>query len=455
MSGHLETIFQLLVADRRQYVQTIARPETAGNPFKIPVVMDYQTPFLDEEPEDALLIFPDIPVERLDAKTLNLIRKAHSEQPFKQPRPEIKRPINGKPEGWGAYYIGGRGGLEVASVSGEVPFPLACSNHGWLLPHLTNLEIGIIGRYAYWRALNEKQALPEKGVIPEIEFLAKPEPVVMEFLHHCLDQISPTWRVNPIEKWRAFDFFVDWLLYSLGHPLVSVYPTDHWDGDVHSRLYQVFDASYLLLFPYDYLGTLLEQFSDSLRTVPPQMPLNRAIELAKDLFPYKGMDYRTQLSVDPETATGRLLMASSNYTLDLLGISTSQIFSKVALINLYLWAPWGIFPLKFLDRALSHAEIQGCLGRALTVLKRKRLPRDYFTIHEPDPIGSPFQPIYLWRKRQSQPATLPGQPLPTFPMLASHSSPEPRIPSLLPDPTTTSLPKLPLDKERPQLPPSL
>ena len=65
----------------------------------------------------------------------------------------------------------------------------------------------------------------------------------------------------------------------------------------------------------------------------------------------EGEDCRAKSVCDPCSGTGRLLLAASNYSMRLYGVDINRTVIKASLINGYLYAPWLVRPLPFLDTA--------------------------------------------------------------------------------------------------------
>ncbi|MBD1995249.1 SAM-dependent DNA methyltransferase [Leptolyngbya sp. FACHB-541] len=60
---------------------------------------------------------------------------------------------------------------------------------------------------------------------------------------------------------------------------------------------------------------------------------------------------------DPCLGTGRLLLTASNYSLRLYGQDINDTVIKAALVNGYLYAPWLVKPLPFLDSELLYGDL--------------------------------------------------------------------------------------------------
>ena len=281
------------------------------------------------------------------------------------------------------------------------------NKHGWLMVYLVACESHWNARWIYWDKTMERGKLLNRP-IPEIDWLKKPNSRTMDHLYHCLNLITPDWRKSGSETRKVIRYFFDWLLWSLGHPLVPDFPEDLWGGRSHDKLFQVFDVEWLLAFPYDHFGQLLEQTMHfSLHS------MNKSIKLATQLFSSGGakkkassfggfanVDYRSAVLIEPECETGRLLLASSNYCFRAVGCNTDEMLSKVSLLNDYLFRPWSIYPFPFLGSTGDVLDIQ---GRTLTVMKAKDIDRSYFSRTEVAPNAALFQPIQFraWKTDSS------------------------------------------------------
>ena len=342
---------------------------------------------------------------------------------FDQTNAKLIRNEDGGGEGWQAFIYrndeppGGprkRSPMELSVIEGPPPWSLPPYAPGWLRRRVESQENMLIGRYSYVENTDKAGALLEEP-IPAISWLSKPNEKVQASWRNYLSVINPDWQASPAQKWATVDYFVDWLLYGLGHPLVPTRPISPSDDQAHSRLWQVFHPTGAYLFPYDYLGALLEELSDEIRPIPRLLPMKKAREWAEELFPFKSFDNRADLVVDPQTGAGRLLLAASNYSMNLIGLETDPFLAKIAIINAYLWAPWIVYPWKLLcfNPELKIQQLEYALGRTLTILRRKKINTDYFSATEPHPSGSVYQPIQLLQTRQSGSVYQPIQPLQT------------------------------------------
>lgn len=293
---------------------------------------------------------------------------------------------------------------------------------GWMLHNLFVDENAWNGRWRYW---DETQTYGKllKAPIPQINWEPEPHPDAIRNLHHNLDTISPTWRTSVEEKRRTIEYFFDWLLWSLGHSLQPKFPTDLWDGRTHDKLYQTFVPCWYLMAPHDYFGWLLNEHAADLG-VPIQISMQQAIAVAENLFPGawtkqstgkggfgKGKaqrDYRSEVVVDPETGSARVMLTASNFSLVQIGYSTHPLLSKAALINAYIFVPWAIYPFPFLF-ANKSPDLLSLLGRTLKISKAKGLDRNYFAQTEPHPEWQKFEPIQQRRIRANVTVKKPRQ----------------------------------------------
>ena len=254
--------------------------------------------------------------------------------------------------------------------------------HGWLFPYLTQTENLMWGRWQYWK---ECQMLPEvawerwkwEQAIAIIEN-RKPEAIpkfVIEqtlpdreipqiswgyneqtekMLLDCLDAIPVSGSWNCLSSWTYLRYFLHWLLFGLGHPGYKELPPEPQSCQGASmRLYQLFDISYLLMFPYDYFGRILPQISGKkTQQATGFFPTPMVVSdfMAKILSAdnsHSKLD-RIQTSQEPCVGTGSLLLTQSNHTLCAIGIDINRDLLECALFQFALYAPWYYFPIWWL-----------------------------------------------------------------------------------------------------------
>lgn len=301
--------------------------------------------------------------------------------------------------------------------------------HGWWMSQLLMDETNLWGRYADWQANILDGELGNRDIW-HLPFQETPHPAGMNLLYACLDTISIDWRRDVMQKWLALEFLLDWFLWSFGHHGFQNPPLDHWDGRCHDRLMQIMVSPKAFhIWPCDYFGALIEELNaDGSKRLPKMISMDEAIEQAKLMFPptfslkkwkkpsinnkdaflgtresgkktgFASMGpfstYRDQMVVDLETGSGRLLLAASNYTYELFGTNTHSLLSKAALINFYLYCPWAIWPLPYLQkRSTAPTRLENLIARAVSLVKAKGLREDYLTVTQRDTEYDYFLPI--------------------------------------------------------------
>jgi hypothetical protein len=245
---------------------------------------------------------------------------------------------------------------------------------GWLLPYLFHIDKMFWGRWHYWHSC---QLVPKNAWIKWQKCQEKDRSLLLWLAQETLpDEPIPqiTWNSHPdAEKmldvaldsipthggWRGWsalsylDYFLKWLLYGFGHPGYPNSPAEPTGCDGASmRLYQLFDLSYLLMFPYDYFGKILPEivskegqrrqgFFPTPMTVSTMMAM-----MVNDNSTAK--DKRIETFLEPCVGTGSLMLCQSNYNLCGIGIDIDRRLLECALGSFYLYAPWYASPLWWL-----------------------------------------------------------------------------------------------------------
>jgi len=291
-------------------------------------------------------------------------RMLATEEGHLEPRKEVNRIPGTEPHGFNGYLHPLKG--NPAHEFFDLPFPeqedIVANGtlSGWMLTDLIRKESLINGRWQYFQEAINNKSFPFVSS-SHLEFGSE-ENTTLGMLEHCLDMITLNWREDKLEKWGAVRYLFDWLLWSLGHPLIKDFPQEKhycpyemeaWDGLAHNRLYQVFDSNYLLLFPDDYFGLLLHRLSDELEQYPRPLSFKKLNKWVVKQFQDIQHD---ELFLDPSAESGRTLLAASNFSYNLAGIGTNEMLSKAAILNFYLYAPWAIFKFDWLegDRDLNR-----------------------------------------------------------------------------------------------------
>lgn len=150
-------------------------------------------------------------------------------------------------------------------------------------------------------------------------------------------------------SWAAFDYFMDWLLFGFGHKGQPELPEEKNEyRGAGERLYQVFNLETLLAWPHDYFGDILAENHHGRHLGFFPIPLEICQLMAA--LNFGGEDARTKTVCDPCVGTGRMLLVTSNYSYRHYGADINPTVIKATLVNGFLYAPWLVRPLPFLDQ---------------------------------------------------------------------------------------------------------
>jgi hypothetical protein len=220
--------------------------------------------------------------------------------------------------------------------------------HGWLLPYLLEIDSRLWGRWDYWSDTYMAQNLLDSP-IPKIDFVEGDQTNSLGYKHlsHCLNLITNCNDWQGWGSWQHMDYFLDWLLFGLGHHGNKELPTEKSDQRGASmRLYQAFNLG-IQSFPADYFGTILAENrhgrSQGFYPTP-----HTIVEMMVRMT-FGSEDCRDKTVCDPCLGTGRMLLYASNYSLRLYGNDINETVLKAAIVNGFLYAPWMVRPLPFLD----------------------------------------------------------------------------------------------------------
>jgi hypothetical protein len=264
-----------------------------------------------------------------DQTNLETLRRVIREAKAKQPQP-LKQPL----------------GLE----------------HGWLLPHLLQADEFLWRRWHHWYEISSagKVIAP----IPTIEW--RKDLAGFKMLDRSLSTIMNYGDWRGWNSWRAFDYFMDWLLYGFGHKGQPRLPEEHPDyHGASDRLYQVFNLETLLAFPYDYFGDILAENHHGRQVGFFPTPLEVCQLMAAMNFGDE--DARTKTVCDPCVGTGRMLLVASNYSYRLYGCDINPTVIKATLVNGFLYAPWLVRSFPFLDAPLCDPSRSQSVSDAIAV----------------------------------------------------------------------------------------
>ncbi|MBV9468393.1 MAG: SAM-dependent DNA methyltransferase [Abitibacteriaceae bacterium] len=227
-------------------------------------------------------------------------------------------------------------------------------SHGWMLPILLRLDDWLWQRWDYWfRCCCGNGQLPTEP-IPRIQFLGSPHPHTRKMLEASLNCIPNHRSWQTWGNWQYVNYLFDWLLFAFGHPGHQELPAEPSGcTGASDRLYQVVNIDALLLWPYDYWGDILGDNFYGRKQGFYATPHSICEVMTRMVFD-EGKDHRTETMMDPCIGTGRFPLYASNYTLRLYGMDIDPVLCKASLVNGYLYAPWMVRPISWLDGDLHQ-----------------------------------------------------------------------------------------------------
>ncbi|HEY9877597.1 MAG TPA: hypothetical protein V6D29_04020 [Leptolyngbyaceae cyanobacterium] len=331
--------------------------------------------------------------------------------------------------------------VELSNQIGMATIGFLADEHGWLWGQVIRDDLNLWGRWTEWQQTwRSPHRLTAKDIpIKRINFWREPEPErITVLMDSYLDAITPMWRKDPNQRYRAVQYLYRWILYGLGHQYQTHLPYDEWDGRVHDRLTQIFPMTVkaLMLWPAAHFSTLLQRLSDMEGGIDgKKLPVRRLTQakakgVAKKLFPGKH-DYRDALVIVPE-ADAALMLECSNYSHKVIGFSTSTLTSLATLIDCQLFAPTINLPYVWLyDKDPTEAESIDLFGRLQAIMKATRISEDYFKRTEPDTESRFLNPIgqRKWKNQNIQ-INLPTAGFSPPPTEARETKKDTRIPKV-------------------------
>jgi hypothetical protein len=223
--------------------------------------------------------------------------------------------------------------------------------HGFLLPDLLANDTRLYGRWDYLAKAWEAGQLSD-APLPRVPFSTTPDKATWHMLTRCLDAI-PNHGTGGWQGWSSsayFHYFLEWLLYGLHHyGQPNAPPEPSGCEGASDRLYKVLDLALWQANPYDYFGDLLAENAYGKRQGFFPTP-HSVSELMTCMTISGDADARTQTVCDPCVGTGRMLLHASNHSLRLYGQDIDPLMCQATLINGFLFMPWLVRPLPFLDR---------------------------------------------------------------------------------------------------------
>jgi len=223
---------------------------------------------------------------------------------------------------------------------------------GWLAPYLAGLDAMFYNRWGYWQDAVEHDRIPHEP-IPMIDFDAAnsyPKREVQKNLCDCLDYASHD-TSSVLEK------FVDWILWGLGckrniaFPNISEKVDDHW--------YRTFNLGLFYVEPADHWAEIAQEYNVGsgtgfFATPTPVVKLMTQITMG----PSPTHAHKSKSVMDPCCGTGSMLLAASNYSLNLYANDVHPLIYKMMLINAYVYIPWMIYRPMHLTM-FSRSEMHG------------------------------------------------------------------------------------------------
>lgn len=220
----------------------------------------------------------------------------------------------------------------------------------WLFPALVDLDRYFgSARWDYWSStLLDVEVRP----IPQIQFAGQPDRAAAKHISEMLDY-ARRFGERPSTILTAF---VVWLLHAFGDVEFKQYATP--DQIPHLRMrpevfdfwYENFQLHYLIQHPADYLAHFAQggenkgynPYSGAGFFATPmalcQMMVQMTVAGADD-----PIALARQSVCDPCCGTGSLLLAASNYSLNLYGTDIQLDMVRMTRLNGWLYAPWMVF----------------------------------------------------------------------------------------------------------------
>lgn len=239
--------------------------------------------------------------------------------------------------------------------------------HGWLLPYLIAADMSLYGRWDYWYECMTSGNLPDTD-IPQIDWVDAGEGVLArKMLEVCLDTIPGYGSWQGWGGWEYFNYFLDWLLYGFGHHGQRTLPIEpHGCDGASMRLYQLFVVEVMLAWPYDYFGDILAENRHG--RDQGFFPTPMSVCQIMSMMTIGDADLRTRSVADCCVGTGRMILAGSNHSLRLYGQDINGTCIKATLVNGFLYAPWLVRPIPWLDREIIDPAKSHTISDVLTTI---------------------------------------------------------------------------------------
>ena len=226
---------------------------------------------------------------------------------------------------------------------------------GWMLPYLIGMDERADGRWDYWcRTMQAGHLLDDP--IPQIDWCdgLRDATPWRKHCEECLDLVAHSGHEGWMgwSSWDNFDYFLSWLLFGFGYAHQKELPKEPTPG-ASMRLYQHFNLGWPLAYPYDVFGDLMAECRMGRSSGFYPTPMSLCVLMTRVLLEggdaSESVDHRRQTVHEPCVGTGRMLLAASNFSMRLSGQDISAICVKATLCNGYLYSPWLVKPLPFLQ----------------------------------------------------------------------------------------------------------
>lgn len=234
---------------------------------------------------------------------------------------------------------------------------------GWMAPYLVESErLFGHGRLGWWARVDAEGELPEEP-IPFIPWRESNDTRVRGELADLSADVAEKrgWK-EPLSAegarkhlmnlvgamgagWESLTYLIRWIAWGLN--VRSEAPRSYtgeegWD----ELLYRKFELGRLVAADADVLGSLLSERHGKNWNPAAFYPTPAGVcQLMAEMTmsDYEGKDRRLASVVDPCVGTGRMLLAASNYSVNLWGVDIDPLVVDACAINLAMFAPWGVY----------------------------------------------------------------------------------------------------------------
>lgn len=209
---------------------------------------------------------------------------------------------------------------------------------GHLRPALLEFDRALWGRWDWWLDVL-LLGLPgdaELAAIPQIEFASVPHPAAQKMLMRCTEHL----QAAGLHSWEATRYLLEWIRHGLRGTEMSMRRLEKAERQVRRD----FALGLLQLWPADYAGWMLCELGHGKRSGFFPTPLSVTVLMAQMTYQGVEADLREQTVCDPAVGTGAMLLAASNYCLNLYGQDIDAVALCGCDVNIFLYAPWGAMP---------------------------------------------------------------------------------------------------------------